>query len=63
MKHSAPNTDTRVADASGPDAPCADTPSADDALVFECDLPAPREKVWRALTEPALRSAWLDAPA
>jgi|SRR5882672_10221616 len=30
-----------------------------DAIVFECDLPEPREKVWRALTERDLLAAWL----
>lgn len=28
-------------------------------LVFEARLDAPPEKVWRALTEPALRERWL----
>ena len=28
-------------------------------LCFECDLEAPPEKVWRALTVPDLRAAWL----
>jgi uncharacterized protein YndB with AHSA1/START domain len=32
--------------------------TADD-LVFETELDAPPEKVWRALAEPALREAWL----
>ena len=30
-----------------------------DDIVVECDLPDPPEKVWRALTEPALIDAWL----
>jgi uncharacterized protein YndB with AHSA1/START domain len=30
-----------------------------DDLVFETELDAPPEKVWRALAEPALREAWL----
>jgi uncharacterized protein YndB with AHSA1/START domain len=30
-----------------------------DAVVFECDLPEPREKVWRALTQKELLAAWL----
>lgn len=33
--------------------------SAQEALVFECELDEPLEKVWRALTEPALLAAWL----
>jgi uncharacterized protein YndB with AHSA1/START domain len=33
-----------------------------DALVFECDLDAPPEKVWRAIATPELREAWLGAP-
>jgi uncharacterized protein YndB with AHSA1/START domain len=28
-------------------------------VVFDCDLDAPPEKVWRALTEPELVAAWL----
>jgi uncharacterized protein YndB with AHSA1/START domain len=28
-------------------------------LVLECDLDAPPEKVWRAVTVPALRARWL----
>ncbi|MBZ9858767.1 SRPBCC domain-containing protein [Mesorhizobium sp. CA15] len=28
-------------------------------LSFECDLPEPPEKVWRALTEPELLAAWM----
>jgi uncharacterized protein YndB with AHSA1/START domain len=31
----------------------------DTAVVFECDLPEPRDKVWRALTERELLAAWL----
>jgi uncharacterized protein YndB with AHSA1/START domain len=33
-----------------------------DDLVFECDLEAPPDKVWRALAVPELRDAWLGAP-
>ena len=33
-----------------------------DALVFECDLDAPPEKVWRAIATPELRQAWLGEP-
>jgi uncharacterized protein YndB with AHSA1/START domain len=28
-------------------------------VLIECDLPEPPEKVWRALTEPALVAEWL----
>jgi hypothetical protein len=31
-------------------------------LTFEADLDAPPEQVWRALTEPELRDAWLGEP-
>ena len=31
----------------------------DDALVFECNLDAPPEKVWRALSIPAYLERWL----
>jgi len=34
----------------------------DDALVYEVDLDAPPEKVWRAIATPAIRDAWLGAP-
>ncbi|RRI03562.1 SRPBCC domain-containing protein [Mesorhizobium tamadayense] len=35
-------------------------PSAAEApLSFECELPDPPEKVWRALTEPELLAAWM----
>ncbi|MDX8493169.1 SRPBCC domain-containing protein [Mesorhizobium sp. VK22B] len=35
-------------------------PMATDArLSFECELPDPPEKVWRALTEPELLAAWM----
>jgi uncharacterized protein YndB with AHSA1/START domain len=37
----------------------AENPTATEALSFECDLPDPPEKVWRALTEPELLAAWL----
>ena len=33
-----------------------------DGLVFEADLDAPPEKVWRALATPELREAWLGEP-
>lgn len=39
------------------------TPDSSDSLVFECDLEEPPEKVWRALTEPALLEAWLSTAA
>ncbi len=32
---------------------------AEVPLSFECDLPEPPEKVWRALTEPELLAAWM----
>ena len=36
------------------------TPAAQkESLSFELDLPHPPEKVWRALTEPALLAEWL----
>jgi uncharacterized protein YndB with AHSA1/START domain len=44
MKQTVPNT-----------APLQNT----DGVVFECDLPDAREKVWRALTERDLLAAWL----
>ena len=31
-------------------------------LTFEADLDAPPDQVWRALTEPELREAWLGEP-
>jgi uncharacterized protein YndB with AHSA1/START domain len=31
----------------------------DEALTFHTDLPDPPEKVWRALTVPELRDAWM----
>jgi uncharacterized protein YndB with AHSA1/START domain len=34
----------------------------DEALVFEVDLEASPEKVWRALSVPELREAWLGEP-
>ncbi|MBZ9736830.1 SRPBCC domain-containing protein [Mesorhizobium sp. CA18] len=38
----------------------AGKPTATDAaLNFECELPEPPEKVWRALTEPELLAAWM----
>lgn len=36
-------------------------PDSSDSLVFECDVDEPPEKVWRALTEPLLLAAWLEA--
>jgi uncharacterized protein YndB with AHSA1/START domain len=33
-----------------------------EALVFEADLDAPPEQVWRALATPALHEAWLGEP-
>jgi uncharacterized protein YndB with AHSA1/START domain len=33
--------------------------SDDDRVVVECDLDAPLDKVWRALTDPALVETWL----
>jgi uncharacterized protein YndB with AHSA1/START domain len=33
-----------------------------EALVFEADLDAPPEKVWRAIATPELREAWLGEP-
>lgn len=34
-------------------------PAQGEALSFEFDLPHPPEKVWRALTDPALLAEWL----
>ena len=34
-------------------------PSQTEAIAFEFDLPHPPEKVWRALTDPALLAEWL----
>ena len=31
-----------------------------DTVVVDCDLDAPPETVWRALTEPDVRSRWLE---
>ena len=39
----------------------SDAPANDDTIVVDCDLDEPPEKVWRALTEPALLGAWLGA--
>ena len=33
-----------------------------EALVFEADLDAPPDRVWRALATPELREAWLGQP-
>jgi len=33
-----------------------------EALVYEVDVEAPPEKVWRALATPELREAWLGRP-
>jgi uncharacterized protein YndB with AHSA1/START domain len=33
---------------------------APDPVVVDCDLDAPPETVWRALTEPELRARWLE---
>ena len=38
------------------------TDSNDVALVFECTLDAPPEKVWRALTIPEYLERWLQPP-
>lgn len=35
----------------------------DDAVIFETELNAPPEKVWRALTIPEYLDRWLDLPA
>jgi len=35
------------------------TTETEPRLGFECELPDPPEKVWRALTEPELLAAWL----
>ena len=41
----------------------ADAPAdAGDALVYEVDLEAPPEKVWRAIATPEIREAWLGEP-
>ncbi len=37
--------------------------SDDAGLVFETELDAPPEKVWRALSIPEYRDRWLDRPA
>lgn len=34
-----------------------------DAVIFETELDAPPEKVWRALTIPEYLDRWLDLPA
>jgi uncharacterized protein YndB with AHSA1/START domain len=35
---------------------------ADEALVFEVELEAPPQKVWRAIATPEIREAWLGEP-
>jgi uncharacterized protein YndB with AHSA1/START domain len=35
----------------------------DEAVVFEVDLAAPPEKVWRAIATPEIRDVWLGEPA
>jgi uncharacterized protein YndB with AHSA1/START domain len=35
---------------------------SDEALVFEAELDAPPEQVWRAIATPELREAWLGEP-
>ncbi|MFD2056040.1 SRPBCC domain-containing protein [Mesorhizobium calcicola] len=37
----------------------AGSETAPDVIEFECDLPEPPEKVWRALTVPELLAAWM----
>ncbi len=39
------------------------TDAGDGELVFESDLDAPPEKVWRAVTTPELREHWLPSGA
>jgi uncharacterized protein YndB with AHSA1/START domain len=34
-----------------------------ESITVECDLDAPPEKVWRALTDPQILAAWLAAAA
>ena len=41
--------------------PVAAAATTTQSIVVEYDLPRPPEKVWRALTEPALVAAWLMA--
>lgn len=36
-----------------------DDPMRDDTVTLDCELAAPPEKVWRALTVPALLARWL----
>jgi uncharacterized protein YndB with AHSA1/START domain len=36
-----------------------DTETVPEAIIVDCDLDAPPEKVWRALTTPELLAAWL----
>ena len=40
-----------------------DTKAVDEALVFESDLDAPPETVWRAVVTPELRERWLPGSA
>jgi len=41
------------------DGPTSDASADNDELVLEYELDAPPEKVWRAVTIPALRERWL----
>jgi uncharacterized protein YndB with AHSA1/START domain len=36
-----------------------DSESTPEPIIVDCDLDAPPEKVWRALTQPELMAAWL----
>ena len=36
-----------------------DSESPPETVIVDCDLDAPPEKVWRALTQPELMAAWL----
>jgi uncharacterized protein YndB with AHSA1/START domain len=38
------------------------TDDPDEVLTFETELDAPPEKVWRAISTPELREAWLGQP-
>ncbi|MCR4266671.1 SRPBCC domain-containing protein [Nitratireductor sp. ZSWI3] len=39
----------------------ADEQETNETIVLECELDAPPEKVWRALTVPELAAEWLGA--